>query len=432
MKKQVARWSIVSTIALGVTLLQGPPVQAQIRQQVNPLLQLQQMQMANRMTQAQYMNNLMAQAQVQAMQGFNPWAGPAGGAFSGTGWGGAGMVNPYMPGLGSFGGAANPYLPGGGGSWGGAPGGGGYGGMGWYPPYYSIPREGFFLMGAADVMKAYGSVITSNEQARILREQANQARIDTAKKRFEFDLYVKANTPSFTDEQAKIAKNTLRRIQSTSNPNEIWSGKSLNILLDDLRLTRGKKISSDPTPLSEDVLKQINITKKKDGLGNLGLLRNKGRFTWPPALLDLIPTKEREEIELLAQSLVQTAAHGNAPGTPLLGLQDAIDKTRDKLLLKVNDLPTSQYIEAKRFLNDFDGARWALQNGDAIEYFKFQQWAKDGKTVQELVDYLSSTGMSIAPAVQGDEAAYQAVHSAMAALDINYNTQFASGSGTKE
>ena len=43
-----------------------------------------------------------------------------------------------------------------------------------------------------------------------------------------------------------------------------------------------------------------------------------------------------------------------------------------------------------------------------------------------MVDYLSAKGLSIAPAVQGDEAAYQAVHSALAAYDIAYNTQFAS------
>ncbi|MBM4071056.1 MAG: hypothetical protein FJ271_19220 [Planctomycetes bacterium] len=367
------------------------------------------------LSQTQYMNNLL-NAQ-----------GASWGVGRNAAWGN--MMNPYMPGAGAWGGAANPYLPGGGG-WGGEPY-GGVGGLGGYGgwPFEQIPPAGFFLMGAADVMKAYGSVITSAEQARIMREQYYQSRIDTAKKRFEYELYVKANTPSFTDEQVKIAKNTLKRVQMTNNPTEISTGKSLNILLDDLRRTTGKKISSDPIPLGEDVLRHLNVTSDKSAGRNLGILRNDGRFTWPPALQEILPQKQREEIEVQAQAVVQKASNGAPPGNLLIELQNAIDKTRDTLVAKINDLPTSQFIDAKRFLNDFDDARRALQAGDAIRYFEFQKWATSGgsgKSIQEVVEYLSSKGLSIAPAVQGDEAAYQAVHSALAAYDIAFNTQFAS------
>lgn len=363
--------------------------------------------------QQQMMNNMLFQAQANAMRGFNP------------AWGGGGFANPWMPGGAGFGGAANPWLPGGGGF--GGEGLGGLGGLGGWP-FVQIPPGGFFLMGAADVMKAYGSVITSDEQARIMRQQYYQAKIETAKKRFEYEMYVRANTPSFTDEQAKVAQNTLKRIQITNNPSEIWSGTSLNILLNDLRRTQGKKVSSDPIPLGDDVLRHLNITSKV-GFGNLGVLRNDGRFTWPPALQDLLPQKDREEVELQAQALVQKASNGNTPANLLNDFQSAIEKTRDRLVQRVNDMPTTQYIEAKRFLNDMDDARRAMQNGDAVAYFQFQKWVSGGKTVQEVVDYLVAKGLSIAPAVQGDEAAYQAVRSALAAYDIAFNTQFAAASG---
>lgn len=323
-------------------------------------------------------------------------------------WDSPGMVNPWIP--------FNPWTP-----------------EALQGAAEVMKGTGEVLKGAAEVMQAYGTVIISNEEARIMREQANQARIDTAKKRFEYELWLKANTPSFTDEQAKIAKTVLKRVQATNNPNEISSGKSLNILLDDLRRTMGTNVpSSEAIPLGEDVLRHVNVTGLRSSSRNLGLLRNDGRFTWPPALQQLLPQNVREEIEVQAQAVVEMASNGKRPGSLLIDLQKSVDKTRDHLVAKINDVPTSQFIEAKRFLDDFDDARRALQAGDAVRYFEFQKWVSGGKSIQEVVEYLSGKGLSFAPAVLGDESAYQALHSALAAYDIAYNAQFASAAPSKE
>src|SRR5438132_667032 len=73
-----------------------------------------------------------------------------------------GMINPYNPAGAPFVSPydqpyANPYLP------------------------YADP--GSVLRGQADVMRAYGTVITSQEQARIVRELAMQAKLETRKKK---------------------------------------------------------------------------------------------------------------------------------------------------------------------------------------------------------------------------------------------------------
>src|SRR5262249_48802686 len=85
-------------------------------------------------------------------------------------------ANPYTPFGSGLGGAANPY----------SPIGDTYGGLNPYSPmnnpYYYNPYYGYgnvlggTLLGQADVMRAYGVVITSQEQARIMREQYRQAR----------------------------------------------------------------------------------------------------------------------------------------------------------------------------------------------------------------------------------------------------------------
>jgi hypothetical protein len=317
--------------------------------------------------------------------GFNPYA-PAG-AF----------VNPYSPGF------AGPGLP--------------------YMPYGTfIPPAGYYLMGAAQVMNAYPNVIKGNEEARILREQALQARIETAKKRKEYELWLKANTPTYTEEQAKIRKTIIKRMQNTTNPSEIYSGSSLNILLDDLRTVRGK-VAADPLPLSEETLKHLNVTGVK-GIGNLGLLRNNGSFTWPIALQDdqIISKDERDKIALWAQQLIQRVSNGNAPDAGILrDLGNALEDIKERLLSKVNEVPTSQYLEAKRFLQDFGQAQTALERNDAVHYFAFQKWIEGGRTVQEVIDYMTQRGLYFAPAVQGDESSYTALNSALQAWNIAFH-----------
>jgi len=111
-----------------------------------------------------------------------------------------------------------------------------------YNPYtsYADPYGGF-LRGTADVFRAQSSVMLDQERARILREQAIQAKLETRKKSLETDLWIKANTPTYTDEQAKIAKTILKRIQTNASPAEIWSGKALNVLVNDLSKHLGQK-----------------------------------------------------------------------------------------------------------------------------------------------------------------------------------------------
>jgi len=375
-----------------------------------------------RMNQMQYLNNLMANAQMMQP---GPWAG--GGGFNpgaaNPAFGGPGFVNPYTP---FGGGIANPYTPGGAGSNPYTPG-SGSGGFGGLPGggYFSIipPQmaEGYTLMGTAQIMQAYGTVVTADQQARIIQEQAKQARIQTEKMRFDFEMYKRANTIPYSEEQRRIARNTLKRVQAAANPHEVANGKSLNILLHDLEGVLGKKIAAEPITMSEDVLKHVNVTTRN---GNLGLLRNDGRFAWPPALLELLSAKEREEIEIQAQALVQKAINGVVPGNVLSDLQNTLENIGEKLLKKINVIPGDDYRIAKAFLADFNSARVGLgEPGNAVAYFNFQKWTTGGKSVQELVDYLVKNGLTFAPAVQGDEFAYRALQAGLAAYDIAYNAQ---------
>jgi hypothetical protein len=355
------------------------------------------------MTQAQYVNNMMAAA--QASQTVPPWL--AGGGPANPYAPGGGIANPYAPGTG----IPNPYVP--------SQATGGYP----YMPYYGyIPPAGYFLMGTAQIMNAYPNVIKGNEEARILREQYYMTKLERIKRQRELEIYLKKITPTWSEEQARMHQKTLRRIQTTSNPTEIWQGKALNILLDDLRKNVGKKGSGGQVNVPEEMLKHVNVAKK---FGNLGLLRDEGRFSWPHALADILTPEDRKDIEFKTQSLVQKAINGDVPRNILRDVEVALDKAREKLTAKINEISAPDYLEAKRFLQEFNDARVAIKDGDAAAYFEFQRWCRGGKTIQEVVDYMASHGLRFAPAVAGDENAYQAMHSALAAYDMDFNAQVA-------
>lgn len=322
------------------------------------------------------------------------------------------FTNPYAPGLAAPGATTNPYVP--------ATSAYDPSLVNPYTPY--VDPYGGQLRGAADVLRAHSSGVLNAEQARILREQARRERIKTNKELYEFEWWLKANTPSFAEVQAKIDRDTLKRIQGTNNLPEIWGGRSLNILLDDLRKHVGKKMTMEQLILPEDVLQHLNVTGE---FGNLGLLRTTGRFEWPSALQEILTKVEQKEVENVALALINQAfnENGKVDGAGLRNLRTYLEKIEDKLTKKVNEVRTPDYLHAKRFLADFKDAHIALEKNQAVPYFKFHQFVRTGpKNVQEVADYMVKHGLHFARATPGDEAAYQAMHTAMVAYDLIFNT----------
>jgi len=195
----------------------------------------------------------------------------------------------------------------------------------------------------------------------------------------------------------------------------------LNWLLDDLRKYPNKKTALEPMQLSEGVLTHLNVAKNSYGLG---ILRDDGKLTWPAALLEMLTINQRKDLDARIQNLVREASNkGRFDTNVLKDVRDEMDKIREDLVKKVNDISTSRYLDAKRFLQEFHEASIALERGEAQNQAKFQRFVEGGKSVQDLVDYMVANGMVFAPATANDEFAYRALHSVLASYDIALNAQ---------
>jgi hypothetical protein len=347
----------------------------------------------------------------------NPYGGGYGGNPYGGGYGGGSGGNVYGAGYSD---PSNPYGGGSSMSWG-----GGYNPYSYFPPYGTDALTGL-MYGSASVVQAQGKLMISQEQARMLREVALQEQLRTKKLRFDTEKYIKDNTPTFGDIQAKNLKDLVKRIQINATPGEISSGRAMNILLKDVSQHQEKKAGLSSMPLDEDVLKRLNITNTDRG-ANLGFLRNDGQFAWPAGLLDLVPEKERSEIEDLAKGLYRLAVQGELKANLPRDLEDRLAKLQEQLRSKVNEVPSGQYIAATRFLTDFRSAVAALTAPNLIPAaMSFQRWVRGGKTAQEIADYMIANGLFFAPANAGDEGAYSAVHTGLANYDLTLHAQVAS------
>ncbi len=95
-------------------------------------------------------------------------------------------------------------------------------------------------------------------------------------------------------------------------------------------------------------------------------------------------------------------------------LEEGLDWLGEQLIKEVNDIPTRAYLEAKRYLNNLGDAVRALRHSQ-VGKFLDGTYAARGQSVAELVEHLHGQKLHFAPALPGQEAAYQALYRALTA-----------------
>jgi hypothetical protein len=339
------------------------------------------------------------QAQFRAGVGVGV-AGPGGAGLSG---GGRFMsITPanVAGGMGSnlFGGYGNPY---------------GYGG-------FSVqdPSNGY-LTGGASVIQAQAQFMVAQQQALLMREQVKQSKQATRQSVINEWLWERQNIPSL--EQIRQESRALELNRSRNDPpvNEVLQGASLNTLLDSLEKQLN---SSPPIEIDQGLLRHINVMPPVSGAGNFGLLKDGGQLSWPLALRDLAPADETAQLRgqidsLVQEALKQAANNQQVDAATLRGIESSANQLEELLRKQVSRVPFNQYVDARRFLTELEGAQKVLQTREATKFANGTYSAKGG-TVQELVKNMKNQGLRFAPATPGDEASYLALQRLMAEADV--------------
>ena len=311
--------------------------------------------------------------------GGNPYASaslatnPGGTASLSTSWG-----DPYTSPF-----TTNPYVP-------------------YWDPY------GGYLTGQANLVSALANSTVTVQRARLVQEEVFRSQLDTRRKIWEEARYERMSLMNSEQVRLSNMQSALERARRDPPLSEIWSGQSLNDLFRHIADQQGKGVRGPTVPLSEDILKHINLTVGP-GSGNVGLLRND--LKWPAPLMRPEFDAPRKSLDAQVPAATKVAKDGRVGQGQLSDLRDNVQKMHDILRRLVDDMAPADYIEAKHYLNTLNESVKALGDPNVANFFN-DRWVARGKTVAELVENMTrkeAAGLSFAPAAPGDEWAYRAL-----------------------
>ncbi len=288
----------------------------------------------------------------------------------------------------------------------------GYGSSG-----YPYDPTGGTLQGAASLTSAEGKYWVYINEARITREKARQASLETASKVVEFKRSYEStrlNAPQLRERETAVDLGVARKDAPAT---EVWSGKALNDLLHSIQGS-SKPLSDGPkVPLEENTLRQSNLSDRSSQ-GNVGMLKDNGNLAWPKALKESLFDEPRKRLSRNLRIAVDQLKHKEPIEASQLNDIDSDFKTLiARLYNGADELSPSQYIGAKRYLNQLSGAVKALSDPKVANYFN-NTWKARGKNVAELVANMTREGLVFAPAAPGEEAAYNALYQALRSFEV--------------
>ncbi|MFO0876343.1 MAG: hypothetical protein U0840_03135 [Gemmataceae bacterium] len=315
-----------------------------------------------------------------------------------------------------------------GGSGGGGGGGGWGGGMGMGMGWGYMPNSmgyGMGMMGIADYTRASGQYWNDIESARMSREVVRQMQVDTQRKQMEWEMEYEKLRPTAIKMRDSERAADLDWARNDPPKTEIWSGRSLNVLL--------RSIFNSPSPaggpriyLEPTTVRGLNLTDRTTR-GNLSLAKDDGKIDWTDALQEEPFDSLRDEFSKNFARAMRGANEGTAPDrTQLRELRNGLSKISDKLEDMVRDLPPSRYIESRRLINRLQDQISGLSNPRVVR--SSNEWRRNVQTVADLVEYALKNGLEFGPAVApGDEAAYTAAYFAIRAYERGVNSVASSG-----
>ena len=300
-----------------------------------------------------------------------------------------------------------------------------------YGGYYSYADPyGGGLRGAAEAIDSQGRFEAMWQQSRLTAQEVERSKVETRRKIYDEWLYERSTRPTIEDERQRTQAHELRRILHDAPTVDVVSGYALNTLLKDI----GRKPGYADGPavaLDPKVLKQVNVTSAENG-GNVGVLKfvkDGAPLPWPLPLQGSTYQKQTQRLNhLAADAVTMVKNNGGVDAGMLTDLRADVNQLKDMVRANINELTPSQSVEARRFLNQLDDAILALKQQNVANYFT-DRWVAKGKTVADLVATMNANGLTFAPAVSGDEAAYAALYNALAEYHHGLKVELARDSG---
>jgi hypothetical protein len=288
---------------------------------------------------------------------------------------------------------------------------------GTYPGYatsYYDPYGGYFR-GVGDLVSSYGQYGKDYNQARLLNQQVEQEKIKTRQMLQEQRRYEQSQLPTAEDIRDRDRQYALRRAMNDPPLTEILSGSALNDLLKNAELLMTKGTRGPTVPLDAEVLDHIHVSGGRTS-GSVGVIKDGGRLRWPLPLQDTPFEKDRKHMDEVMYQAVREVSDEQLQLSTVRDLEGTLKSMQGTLDRIGRDMAVMDIVEVQRYFTELESSIKALRDPSAANFFS-KKWSAQGRDVAELVANMSREGLRFAPAIDGDEAAYQVLHRSL----VSYN-----------
>jgi hypothetical protein len=280
-----------------------------------------------------------------------------------------------------------------------------------YPIYMSGYGPGSVLQGTASVMDAQGNLMLQQEQARIDREKALQAKLDTKRKTLDWENYEREHKWTYAQEQERNEGLRIMRLLQNPREDEILSGSAMNTLLPYLTQLAQKGTEGRPVYLDPYELKKISVVGAGSG-ANIGVLGTMP-LAWPIALRGPEQKQVDESISKAVAATVAGTLDFNEYQQAVRGVDQLQQQAKERW--NAEQMDTGSYLNSKHFLESLKSGLAVLQRPDAARLLG-GGYSAQGNTVAELVTNMSGQGLRFAKAMPGAEPAYLGLYNSMLAF----------------
>jgi hypothetical protein len=311
----------------------------------------------------------------------------------------------------------------------GSPGWGGWGSPGWGGGWGSAVGNawagygqavGETLNGAANVISSDGQWRIADQQAKLTSQQVQSAKLDNKRKSLDEWLYERSVTPTLQDERERDQWEQLRRSRNNPPITEIWSAKALNDLLDSIRKSYSPTQRGPTIAIPTGTLDRINFSSGTTYVGT-GLLKNGGDLQWPTSLRESHYEQTRAATdEMIKKAVNQASSAGQVDSSLVRQITKNIDAMMEKIngLTKTDDITPDDAIEARRYLRQLRESCAVLRQPNVAGQFA-KAVKPQTNTIGDLIDQMNAQGLRFAPAVSGEESAYNALYQSLVVYEGN-------------
>lgn len=165
-----------------------------------------------------------------------------------------------------------------------------------------------YMRGYADVINSVTKGSIDEQQSMMMREYVKREKLETQRRAFDQWHYIRERMPTAEDDRQRDVAIQVRRALNDPPVSDIYSGRAMNVLLDDLGKRLGKDGAPQGAPISlrgDDVVAHLNFTGQENK-GNPGMLKyvstDEGRLPWPLVLTGPQYKADRELLDRLVRT----------------------------------------------------------------------------------------------------------------------------------